>query len=140
MNIGWPRISEPILPGLIDSAGRLIRCRANEYAGDLHAELAKNGFLGICMYIFLPDYSRCHFADLAVFRPESLGGVGLGISEAAFMLEAISESGAGVAGAQTIHANVYATVPGSSKAEQSGAGPLSKLTRTPADFSCPVRF
>ncbi|EJD08374.1 acyl-CoA dehydrogenase NM domain-like protein [Fomitiporia mediterranea MF3/22] len=64
----------------------------SEYAGDLHRELAKAGYLGICM-------------------PTEHGGTELGISEATIMMETISESGAGVAGCQTIHANVYATVP-----------------------------
>ncbi|KAI5477482.1 acyl-CoA dehydrogenase NM domain-like protein [Pseudohyphozyma bogoriensis] len=63
-----------------------------EYAGELHAKLAEAGYIGICM-------------------PTELGGVGLGISEATVMLQTIAESGAGIAGAQTIHANVYATMP-----------------------------
>ena len=63
-----------------------------EYPHELHAALAKNGWIGIAL-------------------PEDLGGAGLGISEATMMLQAISQSGAGIAGAQTIHANVYATQP-----------------------------
>ena len=35
----------------------------------------------------------------------------MGISEATMMLQSIAESGAGLAGAQSIHANVYATQP-----------------------------
>ncbi|KAH8110402.1 acyl-CoA dehydrogenase NM domain-like protein [Phellopilus nigrolimitatus] len=66
--------------------------RKSEYAGDLHRALAKAGYLGICM-------------------PQELGGSELGVSEATVMLETISESGAGIAGSQTIHANVYATIP-----------------------------
>ncbi|EUC41357.1 hypothetical protein COCMIDRAFT_8925 [Bipolaris oryzae ATCC 44560] len=57
-----------------------------------HAALAKDGWLGIAL-------------------PEKYGGSGLGISEATMMLQTISESGAGIAGAQAIHANVYATQP-----------------------------
>lgn len=57
-----------------------------------HAALAKDGWLGIAL-------------------PEELGGSGLGISEAVMMLQTITESGAGMAGAQAIHANVYATQP-----------------------------
>ena len=57
-----------------------------------HAALAKDGWLGIAL-------------------PESLGGSGLGISEATMMMQSIAESGAGMAGAQAIHANVYATQP-----------------------------
>ena len=59
---------------------------------DFHAALGKDGWLGISL-------------------PESLGGSGLGISEATMMMHTISESGAGMAGAQAIHANIYATQP-----------------------------
>ena len=59
---------------------------------DFHAAMAKAGWLGIAL-------------------PESLGGSGLGISEATMMMQTITESGAGMAGAQAIHANVYATQP-----------------------------
>ncbi|KAF5676855.1 acyl dehydrogenase [Fusarium denticulatum] len=59
---------------------------------EFHAALAKAGWLGIAL-------------------PESLGGSGLGISEATMMMQTIAESGAGMAGAQSIHANVYATQP-----------------------------
>jgi acyl-CoA dehydrogenase len=56
---------------------------------ELHAALAADGWLGIAL-------------------PEEFGGAGLGISEATMMLQTISQSGAGMAGAQSIHANVYA--------------------------------
>lgn len=59
---------------------------------ELHAALAKDGWLGIAL-------------------PEEYGGAGLGISEATMMMQTISQSGAGMAGAQSIHANVYATQP-----------------------------
>ncbi|KAJ9152130.1 Acyl-CoA dehydrogenase NM domain-like protein [Pleurostoma richardsiae] len=59
---------------------------------EFHAALAKDGWLGTAL-------------------PEELGGAGLGISEAVMMLQTITESGAGMAGAQAIHANVYATQP-----------------------------
>ncbi|KAH7135380.1 acyl-CoA dehydrogenase [Dendryphion nanum] len=63
-----------------------------EYPHELHSDLAKDGWIGIAL-------------------PEELGGAGLGISEATMMLHTIAESGAGIAGAQSIHANVYATQP-----------------------------
>jgi len=66
--------------------------RTQTYPNDLHRELAKGGWIGICM-------------------PEKYGGSGLGISEATIMLQTIAESGAGIMGAQTIHANVYAMQP-----------------------------
>ncbi|KAJ4025698.1 hypothetical protein NW752_003173 [Fusarium irregulare] len=59
---------------------------------DFHAALAEGGWLGVAL-------------------PESRGGAGLGISEATLMMQTIAESGAGMAGAQSIHANVYATQP-----------------------------
>ncbi|KIW93755.1 uncharacterized protein Z519_05070 [Cladophialophora bantiana CBS 173.52] len=59
---------------------------------ELHAALAADGWLGIAL-------------------PEEFGGAGLGISEATMMLQTISQSGAGMAGAQSIHGNVYATQP-----------------------------
>ncbi|KAK7918316.1 acyl-CoA dehydrogenase domain-containing protein [Apiospora marii] len=59
---------------------------------EFHAALAKDGWLGIAL-------------------PEEFGGSGLGISEATMMMQTIAESGAGMAGAQSIHANVYATQP-----------------------------
>jgi len=68
------------------------RDETGEYPHELHAALAKNGWIGIAL-------------------PEDLGGAGLGISEATMMLQTISQSGAGIAGAQSVHANVYATQP-----------------------------
>ncbi|KAL7625738.1 hypothetical protein AAE478_004961 [Parahypoxylon ruwenzoriense] len=59
---------------------------------EFHAAMAEGGWLGIAL-------------------PESLGGAGLGVSEAVMMMQTITESGAGMAGAQAIHANVYATQP-----------------------------
>src|SRR5688572_20502354 len=52
---------------------------------EFHAALAKAGWLGIAL-------------------PESLGGSGLGISEATIMMQTIAESGAGMAGAQSMPA------------------------------------
>lgn len=62
------------------------------YPHELHRDLAKDGWIGIAL-------------------PENLGGAGLGISEATMMLQTISQSGGGIAAAQSIHANVYATQP-----------------------------
>ncbi|KAL7797416.1 acyl-CoA dehydrogenase [Trichoderma ceciliae] len=59
---------------------------------EFHSALARDGWLGIAL-------------------PEALGGSGLGISEAVMMMQTIAESGAGMAGAQAVHANVYATQP-----------------------------
>ncbi|ERF71756.1 hypothetical protein EPUS_01671 [Endocarpon pusillum Z07020] len=66
--------------------------QTERYPKELHATLARDGWLGIAL-------------------PAELGGAGLGISEATMMLQTVSQSGAGMAGAQSIHANVYATQP-----------------------------
>ena len=63
---------------------------SGRYPHELHTALAKDGWIGIAL-------------------PEDLGGANLGISEATVMLQTIAQSGAGMAGAQSIHANVYAT-------------------------------
>ncbi|KAK2749408.1 hypothetical protein FQN57_006341 [Myotisia sp. PD_48] len=68
------------------------RDETEQYPHELHAALSKDGWIGIAL-------------------PEELGGAGLGISEATMMLQTIAQSGAGLAGAQSIHANVYATQP-----------------------------
>lgn len=66
--------------------------QTGEHPGELHRDLARDGWIGIAL-------------------PEELGGAGLGIAEATMMLQTIAESGAGIAGAQSVHANVYATQP-----------------------------
>jgi acyl-CoA dehydrogenase len=43
--------------------------------------------------------------------PEEYGGSGLGISEAAIMMQAISESGAGLSGASSVHLNIFGLNP-----------------------------
>ena len=48
---------------------------------------------------------------LGITLPTEYGGAGLGVSEATVMMQTIAESGAGVAGAQSIHANIYPLVP-----------------------------
>lgn len=59
---------------------------------DFHAAIAKAGWLGIAM-------------------PQRFGGAGLGITEAAMMLEVIAESGAGLSGASAVHMNVFGMQP-----------------------------
>ncbi|RJG03207.1 acyl-CoA dehydrogenase family protein [Noviherbaspirillum sedimenti] len=59
---------------------------------DFYAAMAKAGWLGIAM-------------------PTEYGGAGLGISEAALMMETVSGSGAGLAGASAIHMNVFGLHP-----------------------------
>ena len=59
---------------------------------DFHKAFADAGWLGICI-------------------PEEYGGSGLGITDAAIMMCAISESGAGMSGASAIHMNVFGLNP-----------------------------
>ncbi|MFA7438955.1 acyl-CoA dehydrogenase family protein [Castellaniella sp.] len=59
---------------------------------ELHEAMASAGWLGICM-------------------PEAYGGVNLGITEAAIMMQAISESGAGLSGASAVHMNIFGLSP-----------------------------
>ena len=59
---------------------------------DLHKALADDGWLGIAL-------------------PEEVGGAGLGITEAAIMMQAIAESGGGASGASAIHMNIFGLNP-----------------------------
>jgi acyl-CoA dehydrogenase len=59
---------------------------------ELHQALAKDGWLGVAM-------------------PEAYGGSGLGITEAAVMMQAIAESGAGFSGASAVHMNIFGLNP-----------------------------
>lgn len=59
---------------------------------DFHAAIAEAGWLGICM-------------------PQEYGGAGLGVQEAALMIQAISESGAGMSGVSAIHMNIFGLNP-----------------------------
>jgi len=55
---------------------------------EFHAAMAKAGWLGITM-------------------PEELGGAGLGVTEAAIMMHAVTSSGGGYAAASTLHINLF---------------------------------
>lgn len=70
----------------------LARDHDGRFPVELHQALAEGGWLGICM-------------------PEEYGGAGLGITEAAIMMRAISESGAGMTGASAIHMNIFGLNP-----------------------------
>ena len=59
---------------------------------ELHQALARDGWLGIAM-------------------PEEHGGAGLGITEAAIMMQTIAESGAGFSGASAVHMNIFGLNP-----------------------------
>jgi len=75
-----------------DDAYWLTHDREGGFPHDFHAAIAEGGWLGICM-------------------PERYGGAGLGIVEAAIMMRAIAESGAGMSGASAVHMNVFGLNP-----------------------------
>ncbi|MBE7369064.1 acyl-CoA dehydrogenase family protein [Ramlibacter pallidus] len=70
----------------------LQREREGGFPADFHAALAQAGWLGIAM-------------------PEAFGGSGLGITEAAVMMHAISATGAGLSGASAVHMNIFGLHP-----------------------------
>ena len=66
--------------------------REGGFPHDFHAALAGAGWLGIAM-------------------PTKVGGAGLGITEAALMMQTVSESGGGIAAASAIHMNIFGLHP-----------------------------
>ena len=70
----------------------LKRDREGGFPEDFHQAMARDGWLGIAM-------------------PEAYGGAGLGITEAAVMMQAIAESGAGFSGASAVHMNIFGLNP-----------------------------
>jgi acyl-CoA dehydrogenase len=70
----------------------LQRDRDGGFPHDFHRAFADAGWLGIAM-------------------PEEFGGAGLGITEAALMMLAVAESGAGFSGASALHMNIFGLHP-----------------------------
>ncbi|CAN7757534.1 acyl-CoA/acyl-ACP dehydrogenase [Acidovorax sp. LjRoot66] len=70
----------------------LLKDKEGGFPFELHQALAESGWLGICI-------------------PEKYGGSGLGITEAALMMQAISASGAGMSGASAVHMNIFGLQP-----------------------------
>ena len=66
--------------------------RSGEWPLDFYQSMAEAGWLGIAM-------------------PEAVGGAGLGITEAAIMLQAVAESGGGFGAASAIHGPVFGLEP-----------------------------
>jgi acyl-CoA dehydrogenase len=66
--------------------------RDGGFPHEFHAAIAADGWLGIAM-------------------PERYGGSGLGITEAALMMETIAASGAGFSGASAVHMNIFGLHP-----------------------------
>ena len=63
-----------------------------DFRTSFYAAMAQAGWLGVAM-------------------PQEYGGAGLGITEAALMMQAISESGAGFSGASSVHMNIFGLNP-----------------------------
>jgi acyl-CoA dehydrogenase len=66
--------------------------KSGEFPKELHQACARDGWLGVAM-------------------PEAYGGAGLGITEAALMMQTIAESGAGFSGCSTVHMNIFGLNP-----------------------------
>jgi acyl-CoA dehydrogenase len=66
--------------------------RAGGFPHDFHKAFAAAGWLGIAM-------------------PEEFGGAGLGITEAALMMQTIAETGAGFSGCSALHMNIFGLNP-----------------------------
>ncbi len=66
--------------------------RSGEFPYEFHKSMADAGWLGVAM-------------------PESVGGAGLGITEAAVMMQAVAESGGGMTAASSIHLPVFGLEP-----------------------------
>ncbi|WP_288804169.1 acyl-CoA dehydrogenase family protein [uncultured Novosphingobium sp.] len=66
--------------------------RSGEFPTEFHKSMADAGWLGVAM-------------------PESVGGAGLGITEAAVMMQAVAESGGGMSAASSIHLPVFGLEP-----------------------------
>ena len=75
-----------------DLAYWLKKDREGGFPHDFHAAFAEAGWLGIAM-------------------PTAYGGAGLGITEAALMMETIAASGAGLSGASSLHMNIFGLHP-----------------------------
>jgi len=70
----------------------LERDRHGGFPEDFYRAVAESGWLGIAM-------------------PQQYGGAGLGITEAALMMQAVTESGAGFSGASALHMNIFGLNP-----------------------------
>ena len=80
------------LCGRFDDAYWLERDRTGSFPDAFFAAIAEGSWLGIAM-------------------PEDHGGAGLGITEAAIMMQAVAESGAAMSGASAIHMNIFGLNP-----------------------------
>ncbi|MGB3067343.1 MAG: acyl-CoA dehydrogenase family protein [Ottowia sp.] len=70
----------------------LERDRSGEFPHDFYAAMAKAGWLGIAI-------------------PEAYGGSGLGVTEAALMMQSVAETGACMSGCASFHINIFGLMP-----------------------------
>src|SRR5216683_1626021 len=63
-----------------------------DFPHEFHRAMAEGGWLGVAM-------------------PEAYGGAGLGITEAAIVMQAVAQSGAGFSGASAVHMNIFGLHP-----------------------------
>ena len=70
----------------------LNRDRDGRFPEAFYRALAADGWLGVCI-------------------PQAYGGSGLGVSEAAAMMQAVTASGAGLSGASAVHMNIFGLNP-----------------------------
>jgi acyl-CoA dehydrogenase len=70
----------------------LAKDRDGGFPDDFHRAFADDGWLGVCI-------------------PQQYGGAGLGVTEAALMMQTIAESGAGMSGASALHMNIFGLNP-----------------------------
>src|SRR6478752_803983 len=70
----------------------LAKDREGSFPHDFHRAFAADGWLGIAI-------------------PQAYGGSGLGVTEAALMMQTIAESGAGLSGASALHMNIFGLNP-----------------------------
>jgi acyl-CoA dehydrogenase len=70
----------------------LAKDRDGGFPDDFHRAFADAGWLGVCI-------------------PQQYGGAGLGVTEAALMMQTIAESGAGMSGASALHMNIFGLNP-----------------------------
>jgi len=70
----------------------LAKYREGSFPHDFHRAFAADGWLGIAI-------------------PQAYGGSGLGVTEAALMMQTVAESGAGLSGASALHMNIFGLNP-----------------------------
>jgi acyl-CoA dehydrogenase len=94
LSVEQQQIRDAILKlcGAFDDNYWLAKDKSGDFPHELHAALAAAGWLGIAM-------------------PVEYGGSGLGITEAAIMMQAVAESGAAMSGASAVHTNIFGLHP-----------------------------